>query len=74
MAGPEHDVDDLDHCRACAACRRTHNRRARAHAQGRALKLLARTFQIEYSALYLQELSKEDVVDVPRSRAEKANA
>lgn len=60
---PQHDVQDSDHCCVCADCRRTHNKRARAHAQGRALKLLARTFQIEYAALYLQELAKENIVD-----------
>jgi hypothetical protein len=59
---PRHDVGDVDHCLACADCRRTHNKRARAHAQGRALSLLARTFPIEYAALYLSELAKEDLV------------
>lgn len=51
----------------CDTCREAHNersrsddkKRARACAQSRALKALARTFPIEYNALYLQELSKE---------------
>ena len=51
----------------CETCRTAHNergrqdegKRARARAQSRALKALARAFPIEYSALYQQELAKE---------------
>jgi hypothetical protein len=52
----------------CEACRTAHNararqddkKRARARAQSRALKALARCFPIEYNALYQQELAKEE--------------
>lgn len=58
----------------CPTCRTAHNerarrdnkKRARARAQSRALKALARCFPIEYNALYLQELTEE-------SRAPNAN-
>lgn len=45
----------------CAECRWKHNKRARARAQSRALMQLARCFPIEYNALYLQEVAKEDI-------------
>lgn len=53
----------------CETCRTAHNqrarqdekKRARARAQSRALKALARAFPIEYNALYLEELNKEAV-------------
>jgi len=59
----------------CPTCRTAHNerarqddkKRARARAQSRAFKALARCFPIEYNALYQQELAKEmaalDLVD-----------
>ena len=51
----------------CTACRAAHNerarqddkKRARARAQSRALKALARCFPIEYNALYLKEVAEE---------------
>lgn len=51
----------------CDVCRIAHNeraraddkKRARARAQSRALKALARAYPIEYHALYQQELAKE---------------
>ena len=54
----------------CPACRTAHNerarlddkKRARARAQSRALKRLARCFPIEYNALYLRELAEEGCV------------
>lgn len=52
----------------CETCRKAHNKRAaeqdpnrnlRARAQSRALKRLARIYEIEYQALYQEELAKE---------------
>jgi hypothetical protein len=61
----------------CDTCRKAHNeraaqddkKRARARAQSRALKALARAFPIEYNALYQQELAKEVAGDSAAQQA-----
>lgn len=53
--------EDCEVCRAANTARARGDSRkgARARAQSRALKTLARAFPIEYNALYLGELAKE---------------